>query len=220
MSNILKGISTYISKKVNTKCRQRINRRLRLQLKNHEFSLFANTCNGGVISHDLGLRFNSPFVNLWLYPQDYIRFLQRIDYYVKKELEFYPVGWGGCNYPVGRLDDINIYFMHYPTVEDARNKWNERCKRINRENLFVLMTEKDGCTHDDMVLFDSLNIANKVLLTHVPCPEIKCSFYIKGFEEQNECGILSNWVAHNLSGKRYLDQFDWVKWFNSGNENR
>ena len=37
----------------------------RLRLKNHGFSLFANDCIGGVMTHNVGEPFNSPTVNLF-----------------------------------------------------------------------------------------------------------------------------------------------------------
>lgn len=212
----LSFLSAKISKLVNNARRNGINERNRSRLRNKDFTLFANTCNGGVISHDLGLRFNSPFINLWIYPTDYLKILRDYEHYLNYELCFYPIGYGGVNYPVAKLGDVDIYIMHYKTQEEAETKWRERCGRINRNNIFVLFTEKDGCTEKDMQDFDSLDYKNKLLLTHLPHPEISCSFYIKGFEEQKECGILSNWIPKRMSGKRYLDQFDWVGWFNSG----
>lgn len=48
------------------------------RLKNKDFSLIANNCNGGFILHDLGLKFRSPFVNLYINPDDYIYILQNL----------------------------------------------------------------------------------------------------------------------------------------------
>ncbi len=206
-------ILAQISKWGNTKRRKKINQKNRLRLLNKNFSLIANTCNGGVVCHDLGVRFNSPFVNLWIYSKDYIKIVKNLREYLSSELVFYPIGWG-VNYPVARLLDADIYFMHYGSINDAKDKWYERCERVNYNNLFVLFTEMNGCTVKEMEDFDRLEISNKILLTHIEYPEIKNSFYIKGFENKIECGILSNWLPHKISGKRYLDQFDWVKWFN------
>lgn len=50
--------------------------KMRRELKNHDFSILCNNCNGGVISHDLGLRFNSPTVNLFLLAMVFIRFVK------------------------------------------------------------------------------------------------------------------------------------------------
>jgi uncharacterized protein (DUF1919 family) len=44
----------------------------RRMLCNYDVSILCNNCVGAVIIHELGLQFRSPFVNLWLYPKDYI----------------------------------------------------------------------------------------------------------------------------------------------------
>ena len=41
--------------------------RNRKRLKNRSFSLVTNNCIGGIISHDMHLRFLSPTVNLFFY---------------------------------------------------------------------------------------------------------------------------------------------------------
>lgn len=59
--------------KINIFLRKRINTKNRERLDNKDFSLLSSNCLGGFILHDLGLRFNSPFINLWLKPGDFIK---------------------------------------------------------------------------------------------------------------------------------------------------
>ena len=68
-------------------------------------------------------------------------------------------------YPVGRLDDIHVYFTHYGSFEQAKRKWDERLQRLNMDNLYVVMVEKDGCTEQDLAAFDQLNYKHKVVFT-------------------------------------------------------
>ena len=56
------------------------------KLSNRDVTLFSSNCNGGVILHDLGLRFNSPFVNLWIKPKDFIKICENPEYYLKLDL--------------------------------------------------------------------------------------------------------------------------------------
>lgn len=168
-----------------------------------------------MILHDLGLPFNSPFVNLWLYPEDFIKYVSNIEHYMRCQLEFEPVG--GVNYPVGRLDDIHIYFQHYKSEKEAKEKWETRTYRMDLNHLYVLMTERDGCTQEHLERFDRLSVKHKALLTHLPHPEISCAHYIKGFESEGQCGILSEFVPNKYMGKYHYDQFDYVEWFNTEN---
>ncbi len=80
------------------------------------------------------------------------------------------------------------------------------------DNLFIMMTDRDGVTEKDIQLFDQLPFKNKVIFTHKPYPAFKSACYIKGFEKQNQVGDIFEFSGWN--GKKYYDQFDYVKWFN------
>ena len=121
---------------------------------------------------------------------------------------------GGTDYPVGILDDIRVDFVHYQSFDEAVEKWNSKLGRINLDNAFYVMTERDGCTHDDLIAFDELPYKNKVVFVSRPMPEISCSFDDPSFPVTGgQLDVLSNYVS-KLSGRRYLDVFDYVSFFN------
>lgn len=62
----------------------------------------------------MGERFNSPTVNLFFGAEDYIKFLEKLDYYLGQTLV---EAQSDKDYPVAKLDDITIYFMHYPSFD-------------------------------------------------------------------------------------------------------
>lgn len=200
--------------RINSRLRPIINYKNRKKLINTEFSLIASNCNGGFILHDLGLRFNSPFVNLWIKPRDYIRMLRNLKGFLETPLQF--VKEDGISHPVGEINGVRIYFQHYLSEEEAMEKWTSRKSRMNYDNLFVLFTDRDGCTYEDLIAFDNLPIKNKIVFTKKEYPDIKSSFYIKGFENQPEVGQCFEYMPHKL-GYKYYDQFDYVGWFNSQN---
>ncbi|OOF56962.1 DUF1919 domain-containing protein [Rodentibacter myodis] len=192
--------------------RKSINRRLKSRLENHGMSVISANCVGAFILHDLNEPFNSPFVNLYLSPKDFIRYLQNIEFYQQQPLEFIP---SEKAYPVGKLADLKIHFMHYHSEQEAKEKWLARTARINLDNLFIVMTDKDGTqgiVYEDLVAFDQLPFKNKVVFTHKPYPELASAFYIKGFENQNQVGDIFTFSGWN--GEKYYDQFDYVAWFN------
>ena len=197
--------------KINLFLRKRINTKNRERLDNKDFSLLSNNCLGGFILHDLGLRFNSPFINLWLKPGDFIKYLTDIEYYRKLNIEF--VKDDTRPYPVGQLDGIRFYFQHYKNKEEAACKWRERSERLAPDNMFVIMTERDGCTYEDLKRFDSLAIKNKIVFTYRQYPEIRSSYYIPGFEEEGSVGYC--WKFKNrVTGRKIYDIFPYVDWFN------
>ena len=189
-----------------------INKIKRKRLKNKDFSLIASNCNGAFILHDLGLRFRSPFVNLWMKPKEFIKLLSNLKQYMETPLKF--TSEEGIQYPIGLLDDVKIYFQHYKSEDEALKKWNERKKRINYDNLFILFKENGKCTKDDLSSFDKLSFRNKIVFTHQPYAEIESSFYIAGFEDDGKVGDCFAFMPDKPYMK-YYDQFDYVKWFNS-----
>lgn len=197
--------------RINWRLRKLINEKNRKKLTNTSFSFIASNCNGGFILHDLGMRFNSPFINLWIKPKDFIRILSDFREYMDAPLTF--VKEDGIDYPIGKLLDAKIYFMHYESEEEAESKWKERKQRIDHDNLFILFTDRDGCTYDDLLDFDRLPFKNKIVFTKRPYPDIKSAVYIKGFENQDSVGDCFAYMPKGF-GKKYYDQFDYVSWFN------
>lgn len=189
-----------------------VNPRNRLRLKTSSVSILSSNCIGACISHDLGLQFNSPFVNLWLYPKDFIKYCQDIMHYIHSELHFYDDK--SVNYPVAKLDDITIYFMHYHSVEEARQKWIERSQRINPRKVCCILAERDGCTNEDLLTFSRLPYPT-VSLVHKPLMDISNTVYIPGFEQDKELGNVMEFRKHQYYGHRYYDAWDYVSFINT-----
>lgn len=199
---------------VNQFHRKSINHQLRKRLQNHGMSVLSSNCVGAFILHDLNEPFHSPFVNLFMKPCDFIRYLQNMSYYHQQTLEFKPTDKA---YPVGWLGDIPIHFMHYRNAQEAKAKWETRLKRLNLDNLFIIMTDKDspqGVSYEELEAFDRLPFKNKVVFTHKPYPQLASAVYIPGFEQEDQVGDLFAFSGWN--GKKYYDHFDYVAWFNQG----
>ena len=212
IKNIKKHFNVPISFRLRELMRDiKIDSKNKKRLKNTNPTIVSINCNGGTIAHDLGLRHNSQFVNLWLFSKDFIKYLSNFDYYNSLPLVF--IESSEYDYPVGMVGDIAIHFTHYSTNEEAQIKWDERKIRIDKNNMFIMMTDK--CAKEDMEAFDLLPYENKVIFTHMPYNDIKSSFYIKGFEQEESVGILSNYISKKSIYKWY-DQFDYVEWFNTG----
>lgn len=110
------------------------------------------------------------------------------------------------------LGGVKIHFLHYKSFEDARSAWVRRCNRIDFDNLYVVLVERDGCSHDDLLRFDRLPYKHKVAIVHKPYADIENKFYFKGYENDNQVGIITDWK--NCFGQRIYDKFDWLKWLN------
>jgi len=188
----------------------------RKRLKNRSFSIVTNNCIGGVISHDLHLRFLSPTVNLFFENEDFIVFCEHLEYYLSLPViemqtdRLYPVG-----VLKGKYGSVKVYFMHYSGFEEAAAKWEQRSRRVDYSNLFVIM-EAQRCTKELLDRFDALPFPHKVVLVAECDSRPKCSFPIKNsfYEDGYFPGKLLSYPKWGL--RRYLDSFDYVTFFNEG----
>lgn len=71
-------------------------------------------------------------------------------------------------FPVGTIGEgdrkITVFFNHYNSNEDTLNKWNNRVTRIYWDNIFVIMSDQNGCTDEIARKFDELKIKFFILV--------------------------------------------------------
>ena len=138
-----------------------------VQLKNSRISIISRTCLGGMLSRTLGLEYLSPFRNMNIGEEDYIKLLNNFEEYMKYDLVysgeqlFNAVQQIYC--PVMNLNDIRIIFPHTKRASTAILEWNERKERINQSNLFVVnITEREDIAKQ----FSEIPFEHKVCFTN------------------------------------------------------
>ncbi len=197
---------------------KRYKEKKRNRLKTTDLTIIASNCSGTFMYYDLKLPFLSPTINLSIEMNDFVKMVENLKWYMEQELTETE---SKEKYPIGLLGDIKISFIHYKTFEEAMEKWEERKQRINWDNLFIIGTDKDGCTNETMKRFEELPYKNKVLFTHIRHPEFPSTYYIKGFEEKSELGVITYLKEDTFLKRRYLDDFDYVKFLNGqGNSDK
>ena len=72
-----------IKKKIRRLFRYNLNKKNQKRLKNDNFSILASNCIGGVLYHELGMPFLSPFINMYVEPHDFIKFLKSPKEYLR-----------------------------------------------------------------------------------------------------------------------------------------
>ncbi len=171
-------------------------------------SFISSNCAGGVISHDLGLPFCSPTVNLFFNAEDYIRFAENLDHYLSCKLI-------ECenqkSYPLGHLDDIEIHFLHYKTFTEAKEKWEKRLKRINKDNMVFIMTDQNGCTKEHLNRFLKLNGKKSFLTTNKDFKIDDSVIYMDSEEYKKKHNgrtlVDDAFIFRGFSGKRNYEYF-------------
>ena len=189
------------------------------KFKNKNVSIISNDCAAGVIYHRLNCRFNSPFINLYIEPSDFIKLLNNFNEFINGELLEDKTGKHG--FPVGILKavsrcpcSIHIYFMHYKTFEEAKECWNRRKQRINYENSRIIF---DITSHSDFILenkhIDILKKYNYIIFAkkgQCLCCNAKNIFTFKNID--NKPGRIFN---YKNGIKKYIDDFDYVRFLNN-----
>ena len=181
---------------------------------NHDVSIISMNCTGGILYHDLGLKFLSPTINLFFRAEDFIKFCENLDYYLSIDqlTECHEASIiGNRKYPVAYLGDILLFLVHYDSVVDAQDKWNQRKKHINKEKIVILNTNREGMTDELMERFDKLPY-KRIMFVNKQDDQHLNTYYIKGYEKENNVGIIKDHIG--WSGKRPIDQFDWVAFLN------
>lgn len=188
--------------------RNRYMRKINSQIANKDFTIFSCNCIGGVLYHDLGLPFATPFVNLYMSCRDFITFCENPTHYLSLPLS--PLEQD-ADYPMARLGELTLHLVHYDSFDQAKEAWERRLKRIHYDRLFLVATNRDGYNDELSRRFDALPYP-KVLFVNLPDNNPN-HFYIPGYESESQIGnIIAK--SHPRNGRRVMDQFDWVTFLN------
>ena len=208
---ILRRAVMSIRRRVSVKSREKLNAKIQKKLKNADFTIFSNNCLGGVIYHDAGKQFTSPLINTALDGEDFIRFLENPKHYLNCEMQFYTCE--GHPYPIAKIDDIEVRFVHYKTEEEAREKWAKRTERIDWSKLLIIATNHDGLSRPDLLeRFDRLPYEHKLMFVSQEYPQYDWAFTVPFFKGRFQVRPMTNLA--NIKGERYyeicFDMCDWI----------
>lgn len=145
---------------------------------NDRFTIISNNCWGGHVYRYFRIPYLSPTVGLYMFSEDYIKFVYNLKHYTSSPLSFISYydskykdvleqrGGDNVKCPIARIDDIEVVFLHYKSNEEALKKWTRRCSRIEWDNLFYKMSEQNLCDESILRRFDKLDAPNKILFVH------------------------------------------------------
>ena len=195
----------------------RINNHFRKKLQNDNFTILCSNCIGGLIYHRLGKQFLTPTQGTYITQTDFVSFCIHLNHYLQQPLEFFtpeaPHRFAARLAGDGReVPTITVNFPHCSSVEEANTGWERRKKRINLDNLYIILYNLDGITPEQLRMLEQVPCRNKVVLTAHPLPEISWSHYIKPVKwHQNSY----TYMNRDLLGFRYYEKkFDFVGFLN------
>jgi uncharacterized protein (DUF1919 family) len=191
----------------------------RSKLKNKDFSIIGNNCVAGGMYHKFGLKYTTPTIWTFFFPEEYIRFLENLDWYLKQPLEFtketkHPMAHRLSetihrNYPIGVLGgDVEMHFMHYKTEEEALEKWTRRIKRVNFNNLFIIFSDAEEEFKEELLeRYEKLTYEHKIFFSSKPRSNCKSTVFVEDYAEATH-------VYDSTRNRKYEKYIDLVKWLN------
>lgn len=205
-------------KNARVKIREKLNPifapRRRKKLHALDFTIISNNCWGGHVYRYFGLPYNSLTVGLFFYSEDFIKFCKKLKHYVESSLTFIDISQSkykndlekhNINCPIGKIDDIEIIFLHYKTKEEAKEKWIRRCARINYDNLIFKMSYQNLCNEEFLKEFDNLDEKRKIVFVTKDY-DLKSQIIWKG--RKNIDG--ENIRVDTIEFKKYINLYDLI----------
>ena len=199
------------------------------KLKNHSFTIISNTCVGGVMTHNVGEQFRSPTVNLIIYEDQFLLFCRHLKEYSicpmesptaeeQKQFEQYSYPVGILRGATAGLPDINLYLVHYKSVEEARAKWEARYQRINYDDIFIAMDRGIEAKEEILDAFHELPYEHKVIFSQFDDPQRwPCNFHPSFYTAEHfVSGAMYKNIQKGLFRYHWMDEFDYVRWLNEG----
>jgi len=170
-----------------------------IHLKKSRLSIISNNCWGGIVYRTLGLECLSPFKNLAVWDEDYIKLLKRLEYYMGCEPHFDTMNvdiHSKKEYPVLLLDDVRIQCNHDTEPDTAISNWLRRRDKINWGNLLVEMYTEDIRIEEQ---FLDLKQYNKKICFVTHASQKRDTFTLNFSLKQNELWEIVN--NHAVYGK-------------------
>ncbi len=206
IKEILKKVRLMINK-CGSKCRYK-----NLKIKNP--TIISNNCWGGIVSQYLGIKYYTPTVGLYFFSNEYIKFLKKFRYYVNQKIEIIDTSKskyyeelkkkGHEKSLVGKLDDVEIVFLHYKSASEIREKWKKRVKRINWDYIIFKFNDQNLCEEKFIKDFDELPYKNKICFSTKNFPNLKSVIWFRN--QKNKMEVEKDYyVSH-----RYINMIDFI----------
>lgn len=153
----------------------------KVRLNNKKFTIISNNCWGGLIYNKLGLEYQSPTIGCGIMDEHYFKLCENLNHYFAQKLEFIDPHQSiyydirrkrykkEIDYPVARLDDIEIWFTHYKSKNEAKEKWERRLKRMNPNKIIIKWSQRNSMDEAFVKRFLALPHANKIAFVAPGC---------------------------------------------------
>lgn len=188
----------------------------------NNFTVISNNCWGAEVYKDLNKPYSTPFVGLFIPPECYILLLEDLEKHMSGTLDFIQYSKydfynqfrkrNNYTYPIGILNSsIEIHFLHYNSVAEAKEKWLRRTQRLKFDSkIFIKFCDREVFDNTLFKRFDDLKFKNKVCFTS---QKLHLKSAVQILECKNQKEVIDGKSLYPVS-KYY---FDVLKWIETGN---
>lgn len=166
------------------------------KIKNKDITIISNNCWGGIFYRNNNLEYLSPTLGLFFIAEEYIKFIYNMKYYLEQDIDFINLKQSkykdyleklNYNSPIGKIDDVEIMFLHYKNEEEAKEKWNRRKKRINWDKIIYKFSDQNMCTYKHLKQFNDFQAEHKICFTTRKYENLD-TIQIKEYEKNENVG--------------------------------
>lgn len=170
----------------------------------NDITIIASNCSGGIFYHNYNKKFNSPFINLFIYPDDFYILLRDFNKINLKNIKFIKfheskhfgesINFSINKYPIAILDStkIELHFMHDKDENAVLNSWYRRCERINFDKILFILDDRRKINEHLLIKINALEINNLI--------------YFSCQKNYKPDGFVNKYI---WSSKKYLE-WDWI----------
>ena len=198
--------------KMHSEARARLDRELI-----RDASIIAVNCCGGEISNALGLRFNSPFVNISMERNAFAEMCADMDRYLSGS--FSAENRGGVVF--GTLEaegaaPVSMTFPHDSDPAETEGNWERRIRRLNPDKI-ILITDDKGLDEEHLRMFAGIDCFRKICLTSRKdwADKYECCRLLKEYEGRPQTGTYQAKAFNGLH--KFENMWDYVGFLNGGN---
>lgn len=193
-------------------------------------TVLSDDCWGGILLHYLHLEFCTPTVNTRFDDKrDYIKFVERLPYYLNLELKQVQQGsFRNNTYPIasiaGNTDKVWVSFPHAVDFAQGEKEWNRRKERVNYDNVFVKLAfeAEEYENQADDIFFNKWNCLPYKKVCFCSVDDSPISFvYLKRFELYNKANgyiPMYNYSTYVRQMKELVQSVDVLKMLNGAED--
>ena len=185
------------------------------KLVNKNFTIISNNCWGGIVYRKYHIPYQSPTCGLFFMAPEYIKFIYKIKEYIHKEIveikleeskyKKYLEEIKYCGI-IGKIDDLEICFLHYDNIDEVREKWNRRVERMNWDRIIYKFNDQNLCTQEELIKFEEFYAKNKICFTAKKYDDIS-SIQLKQYSNEE-------YVINDTKEKEYKKYINITEYIN------